>query len=68
VELLICHCHSGNNKLINVRGECLELLDTFSHIQFNGLNTTPGSANFGYLTPTQYNSPRSMRYSLCLDF
>jgi Carboxypeptidase regulatory-like domain len=46
----------------------LELFNTFNHVQLSGLDTTLGTANFGYLTPTQYNSPRSMQYSLRLNF
>ncbi len=46
----------------------LELFNSLNHVQLSGLNTTYGTANFGYLTPTQYNSPRSMQYSLRLNF
>lgn len=46
----------------------LELFNTLNHVQLSGLDTTLGTANFGYLTPTQYNSPRSMQYSLRLNF
>jgi hypothetical protein len=46
----------------------LELFNTLNHVQLSGLDTTLGTANFGYLTPTQYNSPRSMQYSLRLAF
>jgi hypothetical protein len=46
----------------------IELFNTLNHVQLSGLNTKLGTANFGYLTPTQYNNPRSMQYSLRLNF
>ena len=46
----------------------VEFFNAFNHVQLAGLDTTLGTANFGYITPTQYNSPRSIQASLRVSF
>ena len=46
----------------------VEFFNAFNKVQLAGLDTTLGTANFGYITPTQYNSPRSIQASLRMRF
>jgi hypothetical protein len=45
-----------------------EAFNAFNRVQFGGLTTAYGSSSFGYMSPTQVNSPRSLQASLRLAF
>jgi hypothetical protein len=45
-----------------------EAFNAFNRVQFAGLNTSVSSSSFGYILPTQANSPRSLQASLRLAF
>lgn len=48
----------------------VEFFNAFNHPQFGGLNTSFSTApnTFGYMSPSQVNSPRSLQASLRLSF
>jgi hypothetical protein len=45
-----------------------EAFNVFNRVQFSGLNTAYNTTTFGYILPTQANSPRSLQASLRLSF
>jgi len=45
-----------------------EAFNAFNRVQLTGLNTSVSSSSFGYILPTQANSPRSLQASLRLAF
>ena len=48
----------------------VEFFNAFNRVQLTGVNTTYSSApnTFGYISPTNLNSPRSIQGSLRLSF
>jgi hypothetical protein len=47
-----------------------EAFNAFNHVQLAGLNTSYSSTpdTFGYIAPTQANSPRSLQASVRISF